>query len=140
MRPSYYFLLILIIAMLTACTNVTSYHIRDGALRDLGNIVVIHNVGDEQHLENQISDDLQQRGFNAVAGGATNIPSDADTLFYYVPYWVEGEHNHTLHIHVHDAHTHQFLASATSSRSLFQSTNPQDIVTRTLDTLFSHNN
>ena len=140
MKRYYTFSLFLFIAMLAACANVTSYHIRDGILRDLGKIVVIHNVGDDQHLENQISDALQQRGYKALAGGDTNIPSDADTLFYYVPYWVEVEHNHTLHIHVHDAHTHQLLAAATSSRSLFQSTTPRDIVHRTLDTLFSHNN
>ena len=139
MRQHYSLSLFLFIAILTACTNVTSYHTRDGALINLGNIVIIHNVADDQHLENQIRDSLQQRGFKAVAERAHNIPSDADTLFYYVPYWVEVEHNHTLHIHVHDARTHQLLASATSSRSLFQSTNPRDIVNRTLDTLFSPN-
>ena len=140
MRRYYYVSIILFMPILTACASVTSYHERDGMLVDLGKIVVIHNVEDDQHLEKQISEILQQRGFNAVAARDTNIPSDADTLLYYVPYWVEVEHNHTLHIHVHDAHTHQLLASATSSRSFFQSTSPLDIVNQTLDTLFSHNN
>ena len=138
MRRPYFLSLFLSTVMLTACASVTSYHARDDVLGDLGKIVVIHNLGDEQHLEEQISKDLQERGLNAVAAKGTNIPPDADTLFYYVPYWAEVEHNHTLHLHIHDAQTHQLLASATSSRSMFQSIRPQHIVNRTLNRLFFH--
>lgn len=140
MRQHHFVSLFLSITMLTACVNVASYHTRDGALHDLGKIIVVHNVGDDLHLEQEISDILQQRGFEAVAVEGTNIPTDAHTLVYYVPYWVETDHEHTLHIHFHDVRTQQLLAAATASRSLFQSTNPRDIIKQTLDTLFSRDN
>ncbi len=139
MRQRDYVLLILLMTIVTGCVNITSYHTRADALHDLGTIVVMHTVGDVQHLETQIREGLQQRGFNAVTGNDTTTP-DADTLVYYVPYWVEGAHDHTLHLHVHDAHTQQLLASATSSQSLFKSKNLKRIVQKMLDKLFFHDN
>ncbi len=137
--PTYYSILLISILTLAGCANVTSQYARDGALENLGNIVVVHNTEDPQHLEEQIAVDLKQRGLNAVSMTDASIPHDADTLLYYVPYWVEVAHDHTLHVHIHDARTHELLASATSSRSLFQNTNAPNIVKRTLDSLFAQN-
>tara|TARA_B100000315_G_scaffold105559_1_gene96788 strand:- start:1808 stop:2233 length:426 start_codon:yes stop_codon:yes gene_type:complete len=133
-------LIILLVTLVTGCTNITSYHTRTDALSNLGTIIVMHTDGDNQHLETQIISNFQQRGFNAVADGETITPPDPDTLVYYVPYWMEEAHGHMLHLHVHDAHTHQLLASATSSQSFLQSRNLKKIVQRMLDELFSHDN
>ena len=131
-------LLLVAVALLTACSTVATHKNSKTDFSKYHHIFVEARLGDDHGLDEIIVRELQAMGYNASSGPLTMKPDDVDVFIFYQDRWAWDFKSYMteFNLTVRDSRKDQILATGSSlHRSMFKKT-PADMIHEVLVQVF----
>jgi uncharacterized protein YceK len=131
-------MLIVLVAITSGCSSITSSVAPDISLNEYEKFYVVRVADDEHAINNTIRDSLIARGLEAKTGFEQGIPSDTQVKVTFKDkwHWDITWYLKDLKIFFHDPNTNSVIARGRSYRPSLERTSVENMVIEILDKLF----
>jgi hypothetical protein len=125
--------------LITGCSTKLTSNVAPGStFEEMGKTFVVRFGPDKRELNSIIADKLTLMGYPAVAGEASNIPSDVNTLVTYQDNWQWDITNYMIKIKIQfrDGKSRELIIEGVSYRTSLVRKSPEEMIEETLIEMF----
>ena len=128
-----------IMFLITGCSTKLTSNVAPGStFEEMGKTFVVRFGPDKRELNSIIADKLTLMGYPAVAGEASNIPADVNTLVTYQDNWQWDITNYMIKIKIQfrDGKSRELIIEGVSYRTSLVRKSPEEMIEETLIEMF----
>lgn len=132
----------LLVVLLTAgCASVTTHKDPSANLNHVKTVFVERRLGDDHHLDQLITNELQSLGLQVTNGPSTMQPDRVDAVVAYTDRWEWDFKSHLIEFNliVRDGHNEKPLAEITYYHPSMLNQSPEKMLHEVLPPLFKKN-